>query len=255
MNFQATSLCSNSDCRHWQRRVRPIISGRSASVTTVPTSPAAIAWFEGGPAPERAERGFALSAARSVIFNAVLAERINAGTWNRAARRRRRESQRQRQLLSAPRPSTTPCVTAVSSSTCIRPGRCGTGTHCSRRGDRRAGDADGAAIRCARGRACRRLGLEPERRPLRVPGSRAEVAHRRRGRASAVSFAARLVRDWRASRIDQQCLPSCDARSRCLRCSTDVYRSQQHVDGTAATVYMAGRAEGLRCCRSVAAID
>lgn len=42
----------------------------------------AIAWFEGGPAPERADRGFALSAARSVIFNAVVAERIKAGTWN-----------------------------------------------------------------------------------------------------------------------------------------------------------------------------
>jgi tRNA pseudouridine13 synthase len=45
---------------------------------------AALAWFEGeGPAPERTERGFALSAARSAIFNAVLAERIHAGTWNR----------------------------------------------------------------------------------------------------------------------------------------------------------------------------
>jgi tRNA pseudouridine13 synthase len=45
---------------------------------------AALAWFGGeGPAPERTERGFALSAARSAIFNAVLAERIQAGTWNR----------------------------------------------------------------------------------------------------------------------------------------------------------------------------
>jgi tRNA pseudouridine13 synthase len=43
----------------------------------------AVAWFEGGPAPERADRGFALSAARSAIFNAVLADRIGAGTWNR----------------------------------------------------------------------------------------------------------------------------------------------------------------------------
>ena len=42
----------------------------------------AIAWFEGGPAPERMDRGFALSAARSAIFNAVLAERVTAGTWN-----------------------------------------------------------------------------------------------------------------------------------------------------------------------------
>lgn len=45
---------------------------------------AALAWFEGnGPAPERTERGFALSAARSAIFNAVLAERVRAGSWNR----------------------------------------------------------------------------------------------------------------------------------------------------------------------------
>lgn len=44
----------------------------------------ALAWFGGeGPAPERAERGFALSAARSAIFNAVLAERVRAGSWNR----------------------------------------------------------------------------------------------------------------------------------------------------------------------------
>jgi tRNA pseudouridine13 synthase len=45
---------------------------------------AAFAWFEGqGRAPERTERGFALSAARSAIFNAVLAERVRAGSWNR----------------------------------------------------------------------------------------------------------------------------------------------------------------------------
>lgn len=43
----------------------------------------ALSWFNGeGPAPERAERGFALSAARAVIFNAVVAERLGAGTWN-----------------------------------------------------------------------------------------------------------------------------------------------------------------------------
>jgi tRNA pseudouridine13 synthase len=42
-------------------------------------------WFSGGPEPRRAERGFALSAARSLIFNAVLAERIAAGDWERAA--------------------------------------------------------------------------------------------------------------------------------------------------------------------------
>lgn len=42
-------------------------------------------WFSGGREPRRAERGFALSAARSLLFNAVLAERIAAGDWNRAA--------------------------------------------------------------------------------------------------------------------------------------------------------------------------
>lgn len=45
---------------------------------------AALAWFSGErSAPERTERGFALSAARSAIFNAVLAERVSAGSWNR----------------------------------------------------------------------------------------------------------------------------------------------------------------------------
>jgi tRNA pseudouridine13 synthase len=43
------------------------------------------AWFAGGPEPRRAERGFALSAARSLIFNAVLAERIAAGDWAQVA--------------------------------------------------------------------------------------------------------------------------------------------------------------------------
>jgi len=42
-------------------------------------------WFAGGPEPRRAERGFALSAARSLLFNAVLAERIAAGDWEQAA--------------------------------------------------------------------------------------------------------------------------------------------------------------------------
>jgi tRNA pseudouridine13 synthase len=42
-------------------------------------------WFGGGPAPRRSERGFALSAARALVFNAVLAERIAAGDWERVA--------------------------------------------------------------------------------------------------------------------------------------------------------------------------
>lgn len=41
-------------------------------------------WFEHGTAPtERAPRSFALSAARAAIFNAVLARRVQDGTWNR----------------------------------------------------------------------------------------------------------------------------------------------------------------------------
>jgi tRNA pseudouridine13 synthase len=42
---------------------------------------AASAWFSGGPPPPRPARGFALSAARALIFNAVLAERLSAGHW------------------------------------------------------------------------------------------------------------------------------------------------------------------------------
>lgn len=41
-------------------------------------------WFSTGVAPsDRLQRGFALSAARSALFNAVLAERVREGTWNR----------------------------------------------------------------------------------------------------------------------------------------------------------------------------
>ncbi|MGH8178046.1 MAG: tRNA pseudouridine(13) synthase TruD [Steroidobacter sp.] len=44
----------------------------------------ALAWFAGETStPERVERGFALSAARSAIFNAVVAERVRDRTWNR----------------------------------------------------------------------------------------------------------------------------------------------------------------------------
>ncbi|MFU8896988.1 MAG: tRNA pseudouridine(13) synthase TruD [Gammaproteobacteria bacterium] len=42
-------------------------------------------WFAGGPAPRRSARGFALSAARALIFNAVLAERIANQSWDSAA--------------------------------------------------------------------------------------------------------------------------------------------------------------------------
>jgi tRNA pseudouridine13 synthase len=42
------------------------------------------AWADSGVAPrDRSARGFALSAARSALFNAVLAERVRRGTWDR----------------------------------------------------------------------------------------------------------------------------------------------------------------------------
>lgn len=42
------------------------------------------AWFTGEAVPgDRAQRGFALSAARAAIFNAVLAQRVAEGSWNR----------------------------------------------------------------------------------------------------------------------------------------------------------------------------
>ncbi|AMN47324.1 tRNA pseudouridine13 synthase [Steroidobacter denitrificans] len=42
------------------------------------------AWFAGEAVPrDRTQRGFALSAARAAIFNAVLAQRVAEGSWNR----------------------------------------------------------------------------------------------------------------------------------------------------------------------------
>jgi tRNA pseudouridine13 synthase len=44
------------------------------------------AWVQSGQAPRgRAERGFTLSAARSLMFNAVLARRVQAGDWSQLA--------------------------------------------------------------------------------------------------------------------------------------------------------------------------
>jgi tRNA pseudouridine13 synthase len=44
----------------------------------------ALEWARSGRAPrERAARSFALSAARSALFNAVVAERVRAGSWDR----------------------------------------------------------------------------------------------------------------------------------------------------------------------------
>lgn len=44
---------------------------------------AATQWFTAGREPrDRAQRGFALSAARAAIFNAVLAERVRSGAWD-----------------------------------------------------------------------------------------------------------------------------------------------------------------------------
>jgi tRNA pseudouridine13 synthase len=44
----------------------------------------AVEWARSGRAPrERAARGFALSSARSLLFNAVVAARVRAGSWNR----------------------------------------------------------------------------------------------------------------------------------------------------------------------------
>lgn len=43
----------------------------------------ALAWFGGETAPaDRLERGFAISAARSALFNALLAERVRDGSWD-----------------------------------------------------------------------------------------------------------------------------------------------------------------------------
>jgi tRNA pseudouridine13 synthase len=46
----------------------------------------AAAWMQSGVAPRgRTERSFALSAARSVVFNALLARRVEAGDWSQLA--------------------------------------------------------------------------------------------------------------------------------------------------------------------------
>ena len=115
---------------------------------------------------DRVQRGFAISAARSAIFNAVAAARVPDGTWNRALRGRCRESRRQRQHFRGRRDVDEPWwngadVLDIHPTGPLWHGESPTGAIAatgagSRRSARDARSRSGAA------------GLEPERRALRL---------------------------------------------------------------------------------------
>jgi tRNA pseudouridine13 synthase len=68
---------STRSSRHFARKARRIISGHSDRVAQ---------WLQTGVRPAgRGDRSFALSAARSLIFNAVLARRVQSADWSRLA--------------------------------------------------------------------------------------------------------------------------------------------------------------------------
>ena len=69
-------------------------------------------WVQSGAAPRgRAERSFALSAARSLLFNAVLARRVEAGDWSQLAPAIWRASTAAAVIFPSPQ-STTNCAAA-----------------------------------------------------------------------------------------------------------------------------------------------
>ena len=74
----------SSGCRPSRAQACRTTSARNASGATAGNLRTALAWFADGVAPaDRWQRGFALSAARAAIFNAVIARRVSDGTWNR----------------------------------------------------------------------------------------------------------------------------------------------------------------------------
>ena len=148
----------------------------------------------------RDDAGFMLSAARSLIFNAILAERVARGTWNRLGGGRCRESRRPRQRVRRGPASTRNSSNVAPRSTCIRrrrspvrgsrwpPARCWRSRRPSRRNFPR---------RCPSSHA---EGMKSERRALRIRVRK--LAHeyagdtlRLRFALSAGSFATTVLRE------------------------------------------------------------
>ena len=90
---------------HRERAACLTISARSASVATPATSSRCCARAaragrrRAGGAAGTDDQGFMLSAARSLIFNAILAARVEQGSWNRLLAGRRREPRWPRQRV------------------------------------------------------------------------------------------------------------------------------------------------------------
>ena len=138
-----------------------------------------------------AERGFVLSAARSVIFNALLAERVVDGSWGQVLGRGPRHARRSRQLLrrgqrrcaarrARPRAQHSPERSVVGAGAAGHH-RCGTRARGARRGGLSA-----ARRRCASARAWNRSAAACAWRCASCAGSR-------RRRPWCSSFASRAA--------------------------------------------------------------
>ena len=120
---------------------------------------------------DRSQRSFALSAARSHLFNAVLAARVARGDWNRLLPGEAVMLDGRRSFLHAPEPSTRRSKRAASRWTCIRAARCRAAASRPRRGMAREvedGGARAARRHCVEAARVRER-LDHERRSLRLP--------------------------------------------------------------------------------------
>jgi tRNA pseudouridine13 synthase len=126
-------------------------------------------WAAGGRPPRaRDERAFALSAARSTLFNAVLAERVRAGTWERLLPGEVAVLEGRRSFFPVDRPDAT--LAARCAAMDLHPsgplhGR-GATPATGEAGALEAGVLAREAALCA---LLESQGLEQERRPLRLP--------------------------------------------------------------------------------------
>ena len=94
---------------------------------------AATGWRAGACQRGREPRAFVLSTARALAFNAVLAGRVAAGSWNRAAARRGRQSRRQPVGVCHGSAGRGTASAAARRVICIRAGHCAARAACSRR--------------------------------------------------------------------------------------------------------------------------
>ena len=198
----------------------------------------ALAWFADGVAPaDRWQRGFALSAARAAIFNAVVARRVSDGTWNRLLPGEIVNLDGSGSVFVAD------VIDAALEERCARLDIHPTGPLWGGREPApalAALEAEVVARHDVLAQGLSKAGLEPERRALRIRVDRLEWTIE----GEVVQLRFRLFRGAFATAVLHELIENAFAQQAPEAETSDVsLRAQQNVDRAAAAVDSARRAE------------